>query len=73
MGTKQQQSNTRRIDAKRVSTALEAALLLGVRNYTVGQYLRNGKLIGEKRGPKKQWYVSGSEIIRLLKEWRNLG
>jgi excisionase family DNA binding protein len=57
------------IDPKSSYTAEEAARLLGVKPDTVKAYLREGALKGVKVGPKKQWKVSGSELIRKQKEW----
>jgi excisionase family DNA binding protein len=53
-------------------TVAEASDLLGITTQTVSNYLRNGELNGEKKGPKKKWHVPGSEIKKLLKDWNML-
>jgi excisionase family DNA binding protein len=57
------------VESKSSYTAEEAARLLGVKPDTVKSYLRNGSLKGVKVGPKRQWKVFGSELIRKQKEW----
>jgi excisionase family DNA binding protein len=57
------------IEPKSFYTAEDAARLLGVKSDTVKAYLRDGSLKGLKVGPKRQWKVSGSELIRKQKEW----
>jgi predicted site-specific integrase-resolvase len=51
-------------------TARTASAFLDVTEETVKKYFKNGTLKGEQKGPKRQWHVRGSEIIRLLKEWK---
>ncbi len=47
----------------------EVAKLISVTNQTVSKYLREGKLKGIKRGPKRKWFVKGSEIKKLMESW----
>lgn len=58
-----------KIDLKRQYSAREAANLLGVTPDTVKGYCRDGKITGKRVGPKKNWMVVGSEIVRLLASW----
>ena len=53
-------------------TVKEACEFLEVGYQTVTGYLKNEKLKGAKRGPRNKWFVPGSEIIKLLNEWRFL-
>ena len=57
------------IEPKTSYSAEEAARLLGVKADTVKAYLRGGALKGVKVGPKRQWKVQGTELIRKQKEW----
>lgn len=50
-------------------TLEETAKLLGVKEQTVSNYLRNGELSGKKMGPRKKWHVQGKDILRKKKEW----
>ena len=61
--------NSKKIDAKQMYTAREAANLLEVTPDTVKGYCRELKIAGKQVGPKKNWMVPGSEIIRLRKDW----
>lgn len=36
---------------------------------TVKEYCRTRKVRSQRKGPRKEWHVLGSEIIRLRKEW----
>jgi excisionase family DNA binding protein len=57
------------IDSKAFYTAEEAARHLEVKTDTVKGYLRDGSLKGTKVGPRKQWRVQGSELVRKRIEW----
>jgi hypothetical protein len=62
------------IDAKSFYTPAQAASLLGVREDTVKRYCRlghAGKIVVEtkKQGPKQEWRIKGSSIIRILDAW----
>jgi hypothetical protein len=50
-------------------TAREAADFLGVTEATVKDYCRKHKLKCKQVGPKKQWRIVGSSIIRQRREW----
>jgi predicted transcriptional regulator len=55
-------------------TAAEAALHLGVGAETVKRYLRGEnkklRLAGKQVGPKEEWKLQGSEVIRARKAWK---
>jgi excisionase family DNA binding protein len=57
------------LDPTAMYTAEEAAKALGVKPETVKVYLRRKSLRGLQVGPKRQWKIHGSEIIRKQKEW----
>lgn len=57
------------VDPKAMYTAEETAKALGVKTETVKVYLRKKSLKGLQVGPKRQWKVQGSEIIKKQKEW----
>lgn len=60
------------IEKNKLYNVKETSTLLRVTPQTVSKYLRNGDLKGEKKGPKKQWFVFGEEILRKKKEWNML-
>ena len=62
-------SKNLKIEAKRMYTAREAAILLGVTPDTVKSYCRDGKIAGKQVGPKQNWMVAGTEIARLRASW----
>jgi hypothetical protein len=49
----------------------EASVLLDqqVTELTLKQYCRDKKVEAKKFGPKKEWRILGSEILRLRREW----
>lgn len=47
-----------------------AELLEGITEQTVSNYLRQKKLLGEKRGPKSKWFVWGHSIKKMRKDWK---
>jgi predicted site-specific integrase-resolvase len=51
-------------------TISQSSEFLKITSQTVSNYLRNGNLKGIKKGPKNKWFISGSEIKRLMKEWK---
>ena len=57
------------IQVKEWYTVDDAARQLGVKAETVKTYLRQGSLKGVKVGPRKQWQVPGSELVRKRREW----
>lgn len=62
------------IDKDAFYTPAEAAGLLGVKEATVKSYCRAGEASGvsmtaRKVGPKKEWRLQGSSILRLLAAW----
>ena len=50
-------------------TVKEVAGFLEIIPQTVSNYLRKGQLKGKKRGPKNKWYVSGTEVKRIMRDW----
>lgn len=62
---------TPRIDPVAWYRVTDAAALLDneVTAATVKSYCRTRKVKGKQRGPKQEWYVLGSELKRLRKEW----
>jgi len=46
----------------------QASKFMKLTYQTVSKYLRKRRLKGIKRGPKKKWFVRGSEIKKLMKE-----
>lgn len=74
MGTNIENSMLRKRDSLNIEpeelySMREAAEFLDVTPETVKMYCRNGKLKGQKVGPKREWKVRGSEINRLRDEW----
>lgn len=51
-------------------TIAQASVILNITNQTVFKYLKEGTLKGTQKGPKKKWYIKGTEIKRLLKKWK---
>lgn len=50
-------------------TVKEVAEFLKVTLQTVSNYLRKGELKGQKKGPKKKWFVLGRDINKLRQQW----
>jgi hypothetical protein len=76
VGTQMSTNNTNnKPDPKHWYTAAETAQFLGVKEQTVTDYCREGRIIkkGQKQGPKNRWHVQGSEIIRIQREWKLAG
>jgi hypothetical protein len=69
----QSMKRKRKIDPKQYYTISQTAIFLrdgGVKTpETVKRYCRSGKLKGKKKGPKKVWYVLGSSVTALRKDW----
>lgn len=65
-------SNNSTITDSEYYTIKQVAEILEVTSQTVSNYLRNGGLSGQKRGPKKKWHISGTEIKRKLREWNQI-
>ena len=57
------------LDIKQFYTVKEAAQFLEVTAQTVSKYLREGSMQGEKKGPKKKWFISGAEVLKKRKEY----
>jgi excisionase family DNA binding protein len=57
------------IEKNKFYTISEAAKFLAVTAQTVSKYLRDGDLKGQKKGPKKKWFIMGDEIITKRKKW----
>ncbi len=57
------------IRADRWYNAREAGVFLEVTAETIKRHCRDRKISGKRRGPKKQWYVLGTEITRVRREW----
>lgn len=36
---------------------------------TLKQYCRDQRVLAKKIGPRQQWHILGSEILRLRREW----
>ena len=47
----------------------EAAEFLEVTDQTVGKCLKDGRLKGKKRGPRKKWAIPGQMIKNLWEIW----
>lgn len=58
-----------KIDPKKWYNSNETGILLKITPETVKAYCRDRKVHSKKVGPKKQWHVQGTEILRLQKEW----
>lgn len=48
----------------KIYNAREASGYLGVTEATIKKYLRDGHLSGKRVGLRKEWRISGEEIIR---------
>ena len=58
-----------KIDPTTWYSASKAAEFLGITEGSVKKNLRERKLAGEQKGPKKRWHVTGRAIIELRKKW----
>jgi hypothetical protein len=50
-------------------SAKEAAPFLRVNPETVKKYCKNGDFRGKRVGPKNEWFVKGTQILRKQREW----
>lgn len=62
------------IDPRQYYTPAEAASLLAVKESTVKDYCRAGKVAGvsletKKIGPRHEWRLKGQSIIRIRQAW----
>lgn len=62
------------IDPKKFYTPAEAADVLGVKEATIKNYCRAGSASGipvdtKRVGPKKEWRIRGSSILRIRTDW----
>lgn len=49
--------------------ARDAAVFLDVTEETVKHYCREKQIAGKQVGPRRKWFVLGSEIERLRRKW----
>ena len=59
----------KKINAKKWYTTPEAGPFLRLTAESVKKHCRGGSLKGKRGGAKKQWMISGTEIIKKRKEW----
>lgn len=59
----------KRPKSERWYSAKDAAPFLGVSSETVKRYCKEKKFHGKRVGPKKEWFVKGSEILQKQREW----
>jgi hypothetical protein len=61
--------NEEDIEPGRWYSAREAAPFLEIREDTLKNKLRSGEITGVQKGPKRMWYVKGTEIKRVRRAW----
>jgi len=59
----------KKLELKRLYTAAEVAMYLGVVENTVVRNCRSKVFRGKKVGPRKRWHMLGEDVFKVLKRW----